>query len=127
MIVHLDTSVLVDALTGARRSLPALERAVGRGHILAMSTLVHYEWLRGPRRQEELDDQEALLPSTDARGFGPAEAARAAQLCRLAKRARGRDMDLAIAACALEHGANLWTLNPADFSDIPDLTLYRAS
>lgn len=124
MIVHLDTSVLVDALTGGRRSLPALEHAVGRGHILAASALVLYEWLRGPRTAEEIDDQEALLPSVDARGFGPREAARAAQLYRAMKRARGRDMDLAIAACALEHGARLWTLNPADFADIPDLTLY---
>lgn len=126
MIVHLDTSVLVDALTGKRRSLPALERAVGRGHILAVSTLVLYEWLRGPRTDAELDDQEALLPVADARAFGPGEAARAAQLYRTVKRARGRDMDLAIAACALEHGAHLWTLNPHDFRDISNLTIYEA-
>jgi predicted nucleic acid-binding protein len=33
-------------------------------------------------------------------------------------------MDLAIAACALAHDAALWTLNPNDFADIPDLSLY---
>ncbi|MEX2271827.1 MAG: type II toxin-antitoxin system VapC family toxin [Vicinamibacterales bacterium] len=126
MILHLDTSVLVDALTGGRRSLPLVERAVGRGHVLAASALVLYEWLRGPRTPEELEDQEALLPAADARGFGPLEAARAARLYRAVKRARGRDMDLAIAACALEHGARLWTLNPEDFSDVPELTLYGA-
>jgi predicted nucleic acid-binding protein len=125
VILHLDTSLLIDALTGERRSLPLVERAVGRGHVLAASALVLYEWLRGPRTPEELEDQEALLPAADARGFGPLEAARAARLYRAVKRARGRDMDLAIAACALEHGARLWTLNPADFRDMPELTLYE--
>jgi predicted nucleic acid-binding protein len=46
-------------------------------------------------------------------------------LYRVVKRARGRDMDIAIAACALEHGAHLSTLNPADFKDMPGLKLYR--
>jgi predicted nucleic acid-binding protein len=33
---------------------------------------------------------------------------------------------LAIAACAIEHGARLWTLNPKDFRDIAGLVLYDA-
>jgi len=125
MIVHLDTSVLVDALTGGRRSGAALERTVARGHVLATSALALYEWLRGPRTPEELADQEALLPSAEVRGFGPAEAARAADLYRILKRARGRHMDVAIAGCALEHGAHVWTLNPDDFRDMPGLKLYE--
>ena len=36
-----------------------------------------------------------------------------------------RNTLVAIAACAIEHGAALWTLNPEDFQDIPGLTLYR--
>jgi predicted nucleic acid-binding protein len=39
-------------------------------------------------------------------------------------RMRDRDMDLAIAACAIEHRAALWTLNRAAFADIPDLRLF---
>ena len=124
MIVHLDTSVLVHALTGARQSFPALERTVAARHVIAVSALALYEWLRGPRTGVELEDQEMLLPAAEARAFGLAEARRAARLYRTMKRARGRDLDLAIAACALEHGASLWTLNPADFQDIPDLNLY---
>jgi predicted nucleic acid-binding protein len=46
---------------------------------------------------------------------------------RALKRPRGRDMDIAIAACALEQGAHLWTLNPTDFRDIPALELYEAN
>jgi len=125
MTVHLDTSVLVDALTGSRRSLAALERTVARGHAIAISSLALYEWLRGPRTPEELEDQEALLPAADARGFGSPEATRAAGVYRSLTRGRGRDMDIAIAACALEHRASLWTLNPADFRDMPGLQLYE--
>jgi predicted nucleic acid-binding protein len=125
MTVHLDTSVLVDALTGTRRSLPGLERTVAAGHVITSSTLALYEWLRGPRSSVELDDQEALLPAQDMRGFGPVEAAKAAEIYRSIKRPRGRDMDVAIAACAIEHGARLWTLNPDDFRDLPGLKLYE--
>jgi predicted nucleic acid-binding protein len=39
------------------------------------------------------------------------------------KRARGREVDIAIAACAVVHNARLWTLNPSDFKDIPNLKL----
>ena len=127
MIVHLDTSVLVDALTGSRRLLPRLERTIAAGHVVATSTLVMYEWLRGPRTQDELDDQESLLPAEDACAFGAAEAAAAARMYRDVRRARGRDLDIAIAACAIERGARLWTLNTADFRDMPGLDLYEPS
>lgn len=56
--------------------------------------------------------------------FGAEEAALAAQLYRTVRRARGREIDLAVAACALTHGAAFWTLNAQDFGDIPDLTLF---
>lgn len=125
MTVHLDTSVLIDALTGSRRSLSRLERAVAAGHVLALSTLVLYEWLRGPRTAEEVGDQESLIPADGAVGFGSDEAATAAELYRRLIRARGRDMDIAIAACAIERGARLWTLNPDDFRDMPGLELYH--
>jgi predicted nucleic acid-binding protein len=125
MTIHLDTSVLVDALTGTRRSFTPLERTIAAGHVIAASGLVLYEWLRGPRSEDELADQEALLPAAGAHAFGPSEAATAARLYRSLKRARGRDMDIAIAACAIEHGARLWTLNPDDFRDMPGLRLYE--
>jgi predicted nucleic acid-binding protein len=125
VIVHLDTTVLVDALTGTRRSHARLEHTVAAGHVIAITTLVLYEWLRGPRTREELADQEALVPAAAAREFGAGEARTAAQLYRTLKRARGRDMDLAIAACAIEHGARLWTLNPDDFRDVRGLNLYE--
>ena len=77
--------------------------------------LVLYEWLRGPRVQAELADQEELFPAEQAALFGHREAARAAQLYRAVARARGREFDLGVAACALAHDASLWTLNPGGF------------
>jgi predicted nucleic acid-binding protein len=123
-LIHLDTSILVDALGGSRRGAPALRRAIEQGDRIELSTLVLYEWRRGPRRPEELAAQEALFPSVAAVPFGPDEADLAAGLYRRLRRARGREIDLAIAACALTRDAALWTLNAADFTDVPGLALY---
>ena len=120
----IDTSVLVDGLTGAKHSIAAIRSAVAAGERIVMPSLVLYEWLRGPRVQEEVADQEALLPTRAALPFGSEEAAISAELYRRVPRARGREMDLAIAACAIAWGAALWTLNPADFRDLPGLQLY---
>jgi len=125
-VILLDTSVLIDALTGVRRSAPALRRAVERGERVTLTTLVLYEWLRGPRRAEELAAQEALWPRESALAFGPAEAATAADLYRSVRSPRGREIDLAIAACAICWDARLWTLNVDDFRDVPGLGVWRA-
>ena len=123
MTVHLDTSVLVGALTGRRRSLETLLALSRDGHRLAVSTLVLYEWRRGPRTHEEIDAQEELFPAESAVTFGAAEASLAADLYRRVTRPRGREIDLAIAATALAHNAAILTLNPSDFTDIPNLNV----
>jgi predicted nucleic acid-binding protein len=123
MIVHADTSALVDALTGPRRSLDTLIALTDRGHRVMLSTIVLYEWLRGPRTRPELAAQEELFPSEHAIAFGAAEAALASRLYKRVPRARGREIDLAVAACAIAAGAAIWTLDAADFRDIPDLRL----
>ena len=108
-MIHLDTSTLIDALTDEGR--------------MALSSIVIFEWQRGPRSAEEIDDQEALFPTSDCVAFGPVEAVIAAGTYRHVKRPRGREIDIAIAACAIAQDAVFWTLNPRDFSDIPDLNL----
>jgi predicted nucleic acid-binding protein len=124
-VIHLDTSVVIDALSGPKRSAGALRLVLAGPEPLRISSLVLYEWLRGPRRPGEVEAQEALFPALDAHAFGSAEATIASRLYTKVARARGREADLAIAACAISGGAMLWTLNPADFKDIPGLELWR--
>lgn len=92
---------------------------------MQLPSLVMYEWLRGPRVSQELRIQEALFPSEEAVPFGLHEAALAAELYRTVRSPRGREIDLAIAATAISMDAALWTLNDADFSDIPGLLLLQ--
>lgn len=122
-MIVLDTSVLVEALGAGGRLGGALRDALARRERIAVPALVLYEWLRGPRIPEELRAQEALFPSAGALPFGAGEAAVAAGLYRSMPRARGREVDLAIAATALAWRAPLWTLNPDDFRDVPGLDL----
>lgn len=125
-MIVLDTSVLIDGLTGFKRSAPAIREALAEGEqMLLLLSLVLYEWLRGPRLSEELAAQEALFPANSAVPFGPEEAAVGAGLYRVVRRPRGREVDLAIAACALVREAHLWTLNPRDFRDLPGIRLFE--
>jgi predicted nucleic acid-binding protein len=124
-VIVLDTSVLIDSLTGPRRLASALRKHIERGERILVPSLVLYEWLRGPRLPQELAAQEALFPSETAIPFGLAETVLSAKLYKSARRPRGREIDLAIAACAITRQAELWTTNAADFADVPGLKLTR--
>ena len=126
-MIHLDTSVLIDVFSGTKRLAPRLRQLLDSSERISLSALVLYEWRRGPRIPEQLQAQEALFPSSDAVPFGTAEANLAADMYKKARRARGREIDIAIAACAIAHEAQLWTVNPADFEGIPNLTLVQFS
>lgn len=118
-----DTSALIDSLTGPKRSAKTMRAFIAAGERLLIPTLVLYEWHRGDRAEEELTAQSALLPAAGALPFGSDEAAVAARLYREVPRPRGREIDLAIAAHAVVRQDELWTLNVEDFADIPDLLL----
>lgn len=120
-MIVLDTSVLVETLGAGGRLRRELRELFEDGERVVLPTLVLYEWLRGPRIPEELAAQEALLPCDEAIPFGADEAALAAHLYRDLPRPRGREGDLAIAACAMSWNAELWTLNRKDFDDLPGL------
>ena len=125
MLIHLDTSVLVGAFTGPRHALPHVVSATKAGHVITFCALVQYEWLRGPRTQREEDLVRRFVGDETVVAVASREAQTAAALYRRVKRPRQRQADLAIAACALEHNARLWTLNESDFADIPGLALYQ--
>jgi predicted nucleic acid-binding protein len=124
-MIMLDTAVLVDSLTGPKHSAQALRRALESGELVLLPALALYEWLRGPRLPQEIADQQALFPDESATLFGPPEAALSAQIYRAVPGARRREIDIAIAACAIVRECPLWTLNASDFKDIPGLRLYR--
>jgi predicted nucleic acid-binding protein len=127
MLVHLDTSILVDAFTAPRRSLSAVETAIAHGHVLTFSTMVLYEWLRGPRTAEERSIVDLQFDAGRIVPFGDDEARIAASVYGSVSRPRRRQSDLVIAACAIARQASLWTLNTADFDDIPGLKLYAGT
>lgn len=123
-MIVLDTSVLVEGFGRSSSVTTELRETLAEGEIVRIPSLVLYEWLRGPRSSEELDAQTGLFPAASSITFGTAEASVAANLYVALPRARSRDMDIAIAACAIVREAELWTLNPADFRDIPGLKLF---
>jgi predicted nucleic acid-binding protein len=124
-VILLDTSALIDGLTRDRPLLAALTRMLEQGERLSVSTLVLYEWLRGPRLPQELAVQEIMFPSEAALPFEAVDARISAELYRTVSGARSREIDIAIAACAIRREAELWTVNRADFADIPRLRLAR--
>ena len=98
-----------------------------RGDRFAISSIVLSEWLRGPRTPEQLTITSAFFPDQRVIVFDASAARLAARLYSGLSRGRTRQGDIAIAACALDHGAALWTLNAADFDDFPGLQLYSVS
>lgn len=123
-MIVLDTSVLIEALGAGGSMREPFRQAIASGHRMVLPSLVLYEWLRGPRLQEELAAQEAVLPAHDALPFGAPEARIAAAFYRDVPRARGREIDLAIAACTVAWNGVPRTLNPDDFMDVPGLRLH---
>ena len=87
-MIVLDTSVLIDALTGGKRSSEEMRRALAEGRRILLPALALYEWLRGPRLSEELAMQEELVPAASAIPFAYEEATISAGLYRTVKRPR---------------------------------------
>lgn len=101
-----------------------LRAAWESGERIRVPTLVVYEWDRGPRTESERAAFARLFSEDEWIAFGPDGTRVAATLSRPVDWPRRRGIDLAIAACAISWDGALWTLNPADFRDLPDLDLW---
>lgn len=123
-MIVLDTSVLIEALGRGGRMRGDLRAAWAAGERIRVPTLVHYEWDRGPRTGTERAVFERLFPEEEWIPFGPAESRIAAELHQTVSSPRRREIDLAIAACALSWSGTLWTLNRGDFEDVAGLELW---
>jgi predicted nucleic acid-binding protein len=60
MLIHVDTSVLVDAFTGPRRSLGRLEAVTLAGEVVTFCSIVLYEWARASNGRRGRDGQRVL-------------------------------------------------------------------
>src|SRR5439155_1610155 len=85
-----------ERLCGSRPLQRRLDEFLSVGEPILLPAAALYEWLRGPRNQQELFTQELFFPSEKAVPFGHVEAAIAAQLYRSVRSPRSREIDLAI-------------------------------
>jgi len=113
MIVHLDTSFLIRALSSGSAEDRRLRLWLRDGAVLAVSAICWAEFLCGPVGEEALDLAARLLGQPLP--FEAADAAMAAHLFNLAGRRRGSLTDCMLAATAVAAGARLATSDAADF------------
>jgi tRNA(fMet)-specific endonuclease VapC len=121
----LDTSVAIPLRDGddvIRAKLRALSGVISLSAItrVELDGGVHVNARNATIRQRRLDK---LLAGTPTLDFGKAEAVAYGQIVAQIGYSRRKVIDRMIAAQAIVIGATLVTLNPDDFSDIPDLNL----
>ncbi|MGH9415252.1 MAG: type II toxin-antitoxin system VapC family toxin [Terriglobales bacterium] len=97
-MILLDTSVLVTAMCGDAPIRAQLRALIESREVLALSALVLYEYLRGPRSDAELAALWDVFPPEAVLPFVAQDAVVAAGLYRQLPRARSRAADIAIAA-----------------------------
>ncbi len=126
MRVHLDTDVLVHALSVAgpeRRRV--LELAESEAE-LQMSAIAWYEFRRGPRTPEQLAVARSFFFDDGILPFSEELASIASEVFRGLGSPRKRGADIAIGVTAASMNAVLLTRNTRDFAGIPTLTLESA-
>lgn len=123
MLIHLDTDVLVYALsTPGRERQRLIQLAESEAH-LQISAIAWYEFSRGPRTPEQLAVARSFLTENGIVAFSEELATIAAEIFRILGSPRRRSADIAIGVTAAATNATLWTRNVRDFAGIPSLEL----
>ena len=119
----LDTSVAI-ALRDGDASMVRQLRAAGSPACFSVVTLVELEaGLFGPEADLRRERLATLLETIPVIDFTAAEAVAYGRILPATGFSRRKVLDRMIAAQAIVAGATLATLNPADFRDIPGLSL----
>lgn len=113
MLIHLDTSFLIRALTTDAPESAAKDSWIASDETLLVSAVAWAEFLCGPITDEQLELATQIVGRPV--DFTAYDAAIAALLFNATGRRRGTMQDCMIAASALRHDALLATSNAADF------------
>lgn len=120
-----DTNILIEFYKGNLAVIQTL-RHIGPSYI-AVSVITKAELFYGARGKQELAEIERHLSLCQCLGLNNAVSALFIELMqRYSLSHKPSIPDMLIAATAISHELELYTLNTRDFKFIPDLNLYRA-
>ncbi len=125
-LYHIDTDFLVYALSIRGPERRRMTRLLESGSPLEASSVVWYEFARGPRTPEQLAIARDLFGPDGIVPFSEELAEAAADQFRRLGSPRKRAADIAIGVVARSRGAILLTRNKRDFAGIDGLILEQA-
>lgn len=125
-LYHLDTDLLIYALSQSGKERRRLGVLVDSNAVLQMAAVAWYEFSRGPRTAEQLAVARVFLGDNGVVPFSEDLAQIAAETFRLLGSPRRRAADIAIGVTAQVAGAVLLSRNRRDFAGIPGLTVEAA-
>jgi predicted nucleic acid-binding protein len=123
-LIHLDTNFLIQAERSNTPAAHAVAEWLREGALLRASLLVWAEYLCGADHEPQVRHWQMTLD-----GFEPLTESRCQLAAQLQRRNRGGDsrlIDCLIAACAIDCGAALATINRRDFECFTDQGLELA-
>jgi predicted nucleic acid-binding protein len=122
-IFHVDTDVLVHAISHRGPEQRRILKLADSDVLLEASSIVWYEFSRGPRTPEQLAVARHVFGEDGIIPFSEQLAEAAGEQFRLLGSPRKRASDIAIGVVARSRGAVLLTRNARDFAGIDGLRL----